>query len=108
MEKNEIREFICGNIDFIKTREWYIDNETISYTIKIVKESKDANNELIKLGKSLIELYQNDKIKYKTELEKEMKDVKQRESFNRDTFIEIIKQYESHLKIRDVIEELIV
>lgn len=107
MEMNRIKEFISMNYNYIKTRKWYIDNENITNTIKVVNDAKNINNRLIKMYTEIINLYLSDVTNHEILLDYYREKLRQRVCFNRDTFIDIIKHFDSNLKIRDAIEELI-
>jgi hypothetical protein len=71
-------------LEFIKSKEWYKNNETVEVSLSTNKEQLKNREERVRLTKELIRLmtddkYKEDVIKHKIELEEDKGDIKHRE-----------------------------
>lgn len=74
-------EFSQEELDWIKSKEWYKKNKTISDCIKSSNKGMDDDMERISINKQLVNLYKDPKVssKYVSDLEKSLGEIKEDE-----------------------------
>ena len=92
-------------ITFIKSKDWYKDNETLKVCIKQSNEQLEISNKIIANTEKILDLMSSDKTQYAKEIKKYEKDIKNEN--NEIIFRKKIEKFFNSYKSKDKIQTIL-